>query len=43
MYKLYGNNKKHGYELLCVSRDIQLINETEAKILPKDYYGYMVI
>ena len=43
MYKLYGQNKIKGWELIKSSNDLDELELRAEKISPKEYYTYMII
>lgn len=43
MYKIYGQNKKTGWEKIDTKKDLEEILKIAETIKPKEYYSYMII
>lgn len=43
MYKLYGQSKSKGWEIISTKSSLEEINIAINNINPKEYYSYMII
>lgn len=43
MYRIYGHNKKTGWEKIDTKEDLKEINKIAATLKPKEYYSYLII
>lgn len=43
MYRLYGQNKKTGWEQIDTKKDLKDINKIAEKLTGKEYYSYVII